>query len=259
MSQKIKFFPAFFVLIATLLIAGCKGYSSKPFERDTYTTASGKKIVVIPIKHASLQIVYNGKQYQIDPVSSYVRPIIDYTDKPKADYIIITDVHKAHFDPYAIALLTKNTTNIILPLRCYNKLSRTTLQSLCTVMPNGYRAELDSMVTLYSVAAYDTSRTMREHYPKGIGNGYVLEIENKRIYIAGTTQVLPDTAQLGHIDIAFLPCMPPRSFTIAQFQQVISTLQPDVVYPYAYGDTPADSLVMTADSLATEVKIRALY
>ena len=47
------------------------GEKSRP---DVFYTASGKKIVITPIKHASLQINYNGREFEIDPVCSHVGP-----------------------------------------------------------------------------------------------------------------------------------------------------------------------------------------
>ena len=40
---------------------------------------------------------------------------------------------------------------------------------------------------------------------RGEGNGYLLEIERLRIYIAGDTELIPEMEHLGPIDIAFLP------------------------------------------------------
>ena len=93
----------------TVLALNTGSCSSKEAQEgiDTYTLPNGKKLVVTPIKHASLQLNYDGWEFEIDPVSSAVRPIIDYTDKPKADFILVTHEHYDHFDMNAIHLLTR--------------------------------------------------------------------------------------------------------------------------------------------------------
>lgn len=78
---------------------------------DRFVTASGKEIVITPIKHASIQINYDGREFEIDPVCSNVDPIVEYTDKPKADYILVTHGHTDHFDPYAIHVLMDQEKN----------------------------------------------------------------------------------------------------------------------------------------------------
>src|SRR3712207_3577101 len=87
---------------------------------DVYTTPNGKKLVVTPVKHASLQLNYDGLEFEIDPVSSAIKPIIDYTDKPQANFILVTHEHYDHFDPYAIHLLTKKNTVLLLNQRCFD-------------------------------------------------------------------------------------------------------------------------------------------
>ena len=68
------------------------------FETDSFTTKNGKSLKITFFKHASLLIEYAGKKFFIDPVSDYA----DFTQQPKADYILITHEHHDHFDTKAI-------------------------------------------------------------------------------------------------------------------------------------------------------------
>ena len=42
-------------------------------------------------------------------------------------------------------------------------------------------------------------------HPRGAGNGYVITFGDKRVYVAGDTEDVPEMAKLAGVDIAFLP------------------------------------------------------
>lgn len=77
------------------------------FETDSFTTKNGKSLKITFFKHASLLIEYAGKKFFIDPVSDYA----DFTQQPKADYILITHEHHDHFDTKAIAAIETPDTS----------------------------------------------------------------------------------------------------------------------------------------------------
>lgn len=75
-------------LLALFVLASCGDDKSQEQKKpDVFYTARGKKITITPIKHASLQINYDGREFEIDPVCSHVGPVLSYLDKPKADFI----------------------------------------------------------------------------------------------------------------------------------------------------------------------------
>jgi hypothetical protein len=59
--------------------------------------ASGGEIEVRPIHHGSLLLSFAGKHVFIDPWSSGPLP-----SEPKADLILITDIHGDHLDPAGV-------------------------------------------------------------------------------------------------------------------------------------------------------------
>ena len=61
------------------------------FEMDSFTTQNGKSLKITFFKHASLLLEYAGQKIFVDPVSDYA----DYTQQPKADFILITHEHGA--------------------------------------------------------------------------------------------------------------------------------------------------------------------
>ena len=90
------------------------------FEMDSFTTKNGKSLKITFFKHASLLLDYAGQKIFIDPVSDYA----DYTQQPKADFILITHEHGDHFDTKAIAAIETNQTKIIANPNCRKKLNR---------------------------------------------------------------------------------------------------------------------------------------
>src|SRR6476620_3800454 len=69
---------------------------------ETFSTKAGE-LRVTPVRHASLMIEAGGKVIHVDPWSQG-----NYDGLPKADLILITDIHGDHMDPNAIATIKKD-------------------------------------------------------------------------------------------------------------------------------------------------------
>lgn len=86
------------VLMTICLTLGCM---AQQFEKDVFTTASGKKLTITCIKHASIMMEYDGKVIYFDPVTN-LEPRTDFTTWPKANFIFVTHEHHDHFDSMAL-------------------------------------------------------------------------------------------------------------------------------------------------------------
>jgi L-ascorbate metabolism protein UlaG (beta-lactamase superfamily) len=219
---------------------------------ETFHTKDGKKVVITCIKHASLQIRYDGKEFEVDPVSSAYRPIINYTEKPKAEFILVTHDHYDHFDPNAIFLLTKNNTVLLMPLRCYHHYPRG------IIIRNNEKIQLDDHIWVYAVPAYNTTREYWGLHPKGVGNGYIIDLNGFRIYIAGDTEFIPEMKNIKNIDVAFLPCDKPKTMSPAQLRQAAAVIRPKVLFPYHMGQTDSLKIVRSLRGLGIDVRMRFL-
>ena len=245
--MKMKLLPALALIL--LLFAACTK-NKQVGGVDELWTKDGKKVVITCIKHASLQISYDGYEFEIDPVSSAVRPILNYTEKPKADYILVTHEHYDHFDMNAIFLLTKNATNILLTPRCYGHYKRG------VIIRNGEQANLGHGMMLYAVPAYNVTPKYRHIHPKGIGNGYILDLDGFRIYIAGDTELIPEMRRIKNIDVAFLPCDQPKTMTPAQLRMACIAIHPKILYPYHMGITETKKILQATRGLGIDVRMR---
>ncbi|MDY4039336.1 MAG: MBL fold metallo-hydrolase [Prevotella sp.] len=247
-----------FALAAVVVAVGIFIFYRNDEPRDEFVLKNGKRLVIRPVKHTSIQIQYDGMEIEVDPVSSAVRPIVDYTDKPKADFILVTNDHQDHFDPYAVGLLAKPSTNILLPSRCFRRLSRTALRNNCVIMRNNFKADLGKGVTVYALPAYILTPGKLSHAPKSWANGYLLDFDGFRVYIAGDTELIPEMQQLKDIDIAFLPCDHLEAMDVAQFARAVRIIRPRTLYPCHFGVTGIDSIRQATEGLNVDLRIRDL-
>ncbi|MBN1118105.1 MAG: MBL fold metallo-hydrolase [Bacteroidales bacterium] len=219
------------------------------FEKDTVKTNTGE-IVITFVGHGTLYLNYNGITIHIDPVDRYA----DYTNLPKADIILVTHHHGDHFSKQTIDLLLKTETKLILTELCAEKFNGKSI-----VMNNGDRQLIDE-IEIQAVPAYNIVH-MRDdntpYHPKGEGNGYVISIDDKKIYVAGDTENIPEMEALkGLVDIAFLPMNLPYTMTPEMVFDAVRLIEPKILYPYHYGNTDLSILedLMKGDNC--ELRIR---
>lgn len=217
------------------------------FSSDTFETKSGQLSITF-IGHATLMLEYAGHVIQVDPVGSFA----DFSQLPHADMILITHSHQDHFDPKAIEATEKSGTIIVLNDDAYEKLGRG------TVMKNGdVRTELG--IRIEAVSAHNTTPDRSMYHPEGRDNGYILTMDDLRVYIAGDTEDLPEMKSLSGIDIAFLPMNQPYTMTPEQVAAVARAFKPRILYPYHYGNTDPQKLVdLLRSEKEIDVRVRKL-
>ena len=217
---------------------------------DFYTTPGGKSVEIEPLIHASIRIVYDGREIEVDPVGKMGDRVTDYARFPKADLILVTHEHYDHLDPEAIKTLSKADTIVIA-----NPNSAAIL-GYGEMMKNGDRKVLPDGIEIEAVPAYNTSEDKLLFHPKGRDNSYVLTLDGLRIYIAGDTEVIPEMKNLKDIDIAFLPCNLPYTMTPEQLIEAAKIIKPKVLYPYHFGTTDLSSVTPALAPLGIDVRIR---
>lgn len=217
---------------------------------DAFETDNGTQILTYCIKHGSIRMKIADKWLYVDPVTTGALPETDYTEFPKADYILVTHDHYDHLDTIAISQLSKEGTQVI----C-NRNSRDIL-GFGEVMSNGDSMTFGDGWTIDAVPAYNTSTDKLQFHPKDRDNGYVLTIDGMRIYIAGDTEDIPEMTELKDIDVAFLPCNLPFTMTPEQVKAAAEIIRPKVLFPYHYGDTDIQQVVTLLEGSGIQVLIR---
>jgi L-ascorbate metabolism protein UlaG (beta-lactamase superfamily) len=96
-------------------------------------------------------------------------------------------------------------------------------------------------------------------HPKGNGNGYILTMGDKRVYVAGDTENTPEMKNLKNIDVAFLPMNVPYTMTPEMDADAAKAFKPTILYPYHFGQTDPQKLVKLLETeIDIEVRVREL-
>jgi L-ascorbate metabolism protein UlaG (beta-lactamase superfamily) len=223
-------------LIASLVLLSTICFA-QDLQTDIFNTNKGD-LKIYFVKHGSIFFEFDGKTIHIDPVLR----MGNYENYPKADLIIITHHHGDHFDLNAIDLLLKENTKIILTQTC-DEISENI--SGIIVMQNGDVLNINQM-EIEAVPAYNIMNKRKNgvpFHPKGEGNGYILKLANKTIYVAGDTENIPEMESFSDIDIAFLPMNLPYTMTPEMVAKAAKVFNPSILYPYHYGNTNTSTLI----------------
>jgi len=191
---------------------------------NAYGTLAPDSFALNVLGHGSLYIEYKKLIIHVDPNSQQA----NYALLPNADVIYITHGHTDHYDLTAINLIKKDTTVMVYTQAVKNL---GTYAGSTTVMKNDDSLVIKGIPTK-AVAAYNLTTS---YHPKGTGNGYILTFGEKRVYIAGDTENIPEMKVLGKIDIAFLPMNLPYTMTPAMAAEAAKIIKPDILYIYHFG------------------------
>jgi L-ascorbate metabolism protein UlaG (beta-lactamase superfamily) len=216
------------------------------FEMDTIKTSAGDLKVTF-IGHGSLMFTFGGKVIHIDPYSK----VADYTKMPKADVILLTHEHLDHLDLKALNPVRTQKTLVVLTQTCSKQVGGMVMNNGDTKIIEGLKIE--------AVPAYNIihKRDGQPFHPKGIGNGYIITFGDKRVYVAGDTENIPEMKGLKGIDIAFLPMSAPFTMTPEMVADAAKAFTPKILYPYHYGETNTSKLLdLLKDTKGIEVRIR---
>ena len=192
---------------------------------DTIATKGGP-LSIQPVNHASFILTYRGKVIYVDPVGGVQR----YLDYPKPDLIVITDIHGDHMHAPTLNALVAPTTPIIAPAAVRAALPAN-LQARVIVLQNGLSTTWGD-VGVEAVPMYNITTDRLQYHAKGRGNGYVLTFGDKRVYVAGDTEAIPEMLALRNIEAAFIPMNLPFTMTPQQAADAVKTFKPRIVYPY---------------------------
>ncbi len=195
--------------------------------QEIWPTKKGD-LQIYPITHASMVWKWNGLNIYIDPVGE----ASDYSQFPKPDLVLITHAHGDHFSPATLEAINSFDAPIIVPKEVADKMDEK-LKSKLIVLANGEEKDLMDL-QVKAVPAYNYPVPEKPFHIKGVGNGYVISLGGKRVYISGDTGNIPEMKDLKNIDIAFLCMNLPYTMDVDDAAKAILTINPKVVYPYHY-------------------------
>jgi L-ascorbate metabolism protein UlaG (beta-lactamase superfamily) len=235
---------------AAALVAVSVTVAAPAFAKPTeeFKTSAGT-VKITPIQHASLMIEAGGQVAYVDPAQG------SFEGLPKADLILITDVHGDHFVPGIIEKLKKPGTTIIGP-----SVVTDTLKG-ATMMKNGETKTIGAW-TIEAIPMYNIKRgpaAGQLYHDKGRGNGYVVTYGGTRFYFSGDTENIPEMRALKNIDVAFVCMNLPYTMTPEEAAEAVKAMHPKIVYPYHYMGTDLKVFDMALKGTGIDVRLRNWY
>lgn len=232
---------AFLLFGATL--SNAVAQSGKP-KSDRFRLDHGE-IVVSQIRQMSVVIEAPGGVIYTDPTGGRGR----YAGHPAPDVILISHEHHEHYDKDTLVELVGHGTRLVVPPFVMDQLPPG-LRGKAISLGNGKVLELASM-TIKAIPAYGLTGAAAQWHPKGRGNGYVVNVDGRRIYVAGSSDATREMRRLKDIHIAFLPLYPPYALGVDDAIDAVSSFKPEISYIYQYNS------VRTRDEFVEKMKRRA--
>ena len=184
-------------------------------------------VSIYPISHATAVISWGDTVIYTDPVGGAEA----FSGQPSPNIILVTDVHGDHLSTSTLDAIIGNAV-LIVP-QAVKDLLPENLAVRAVVLAND-EAVTEQGLRILAMPMYNLPEKKDAYHIKGRGNGYILEREGKRVYVAGDTAGIPEMRALKNIDIALIPMNLPYTMDIAQAADAVLAFAPKHVYPYHY-------------------------
>ncbi len=245
------------ILISISLLISSFGWAQKP-DIDIIKTKNGT-LQIQPILHSSLVLTFNNKTIYVDPYGGAKM----YKGINAPDIILITDIHGDHLDFKTLDSIDTSKAIFILPEEAANKLHKKYGAEIVKLKNRQSVHRLGFFIT--AIPMYNLPEDLNSGHPKGRGNGYVLNMDDKHIYISGDTGDIQEMRILQNIDIAFVCMNLPYTMTVDQAASAVLDFQPKIVYPFHYrgqagfSDVEAFKKLVNSKNKNIEVRLRNWY
>jgi L-ascorbate metabolism protein UlaG (beta-lactamase superfamily) len=224
---------------------------------DTIQTKMGA-LTIQPIQHASLVFTVKGITIYADPAGAD-----NYIGLKAPNIILITDIHGDHFNIKNIDALKAASTLLVVPQVVADKLPDADKANM-VILKNGDNS-MQLGLSITAIPMYNLPESATAMHTKGRGNGYVLGIGGKNIYISGDTQGIPEMRSLKAIDVAFVCMNLPYTMDVKEAAGAVLAFKPKIVYPYHYrgqnglSDVSAFKTLVDAGKKKIDVRLRNWY
>lgn len=220
------------LLVVSVIMINCKNEKSQAdlvkIEEDSKIFDSVK---IIPITHGTLILETDTEVIYIDPTGGKEA----FQGQKDPTLVLITDIHGDHLSTNTLEALALENSTIVIPQAVADKLPNTLITSQ-RILNNGETLTLNE-ITIEAIPMYNLREEALKFHTKGRGNGYVLTINGKRIYISGDTEDITEMRTLKEIDIAFVCMNLPYTMTVESAASAVLEFKPKRVYPYHYRGT----------------------
>ena len=226
--------------------------------QDIIATSDGD-IKIHPIVHGTLAIEYDGLTIYVDPYGGAE----GFKALSDADLILITDIHGDHLNKETLQALNTSNSHFIVPeavAKQMEGIDHGEIEILDNDNNTSFKGIDISAVPMYNLPESEDSR-----HTKGRGNGYILSIADKTIYISGDTEDIDEMRALKNIDVAFICMNLPYTMSIDQASDAVLEFQPSIVYPFHFrgqgglADVEKFKAMVNTANKNIEVRLRNWY
>lgn len=246
-----------YLIVGLLLVNSLFVFAQQGLKGDRIETSKGP-LIIKPILHSTMVLSWSDKIIYVDPYGGKKA----FENVPAPDLIVITDIHGDHMNVNTLGELNAFDVEIICPQAVEDKLPETFTRAV--VLGNGESMQrLD--LKLEAIPMYNLPETPDSRHVKGRGNGYILTFGDKRVYISGDTEDIPEMRSLENIDIAFVCMNLPYTMTVDSAASAVLDFKPKMIYPFHYRGKPGFSDVDKFKTLVNdgnsniEVRLRNWY
>ena len=245
-------------ILAVFFALGLFSANAQLAKPDVLQTNMGP-LTIQPVQHASLVLEVHGVTIYADPSGG--TDLFKGINSP--NIVLITDIHGDHFDIKTLDSVINRNTVLIVPQVVADKLPDAD-KARMIVLKNGENT-MKFGITVNAIPMYNLPESPTAMHTKGRGNGYVLGIGGKNIYISGDTQGIPEMRALKNIDVAFVCMNLPYTMDVKEAADAVLAFKPKVVYPFHYrgqggfSDVNAFKSLVDAGNAGIEVRLRNWY
>lgn len=226
--------------------------------QDVIKTNDGD-IIIHPILHGTLAIEYQNLTIYVDPYGGAK----GFEGLNDADLILITDIHGDHLNKNTLNELNTKNSYFIVPEAVAQQMDG--IDNAEIEILNNDKSTSFQGIDITAVPMYNLPVDEETRHPKGRGNGYLLNIADKVIYISGDTEDIPEMRALKNIDIAFVCMNLPYTMSIDQASDAIQEFKPAIVYPFHFrgqgglADVEEFKSIVNSENKDIEVRLRNWY
>lgn len=242
----------------TLLLLVTMTIEAQRSAPDQIETSAGP-LSIQPILHATMVLTWSDKTIYVDPYGGAKA----FEGLSAPDLILITDIHGDHMHLETLNAIETSKATLIVPQAVADKLPDN-LKDKAVIVNNGNSINQQG-ISIMAVPMYNLPEAPDSRHTKGRGNGYVLTLGGKTVYISGDTEDIPEMRALANIDIAFVCMNQPFTMDINQAASAVLEFKPAIVYPFHYrgqnglSDVEGFKKLIEEGNSKIEVRLRNWY